>query len=50
MTDLCHLPAYALVRVAGIDAVNPALNALVEAADPEACRTAADEAFARRAR
>jgi amidase len=50
MTDLCHLPAYELVpltssravscrdvveaHLARIDAVNPALNALVEAAVP----------------
>jgi amidase len=66
MTDLCHLPAHELVRLmssgavscrdvieahlARIDAVNPALNALVESADPEACLAAADDADARAAR
>src|SRR5258708_24652615 len=53
MDDLCHLPAHELVRLmttgsvscrevmrahlARIEAVNPMLNALVEAADPERC-------------
>jgi amidase len=66
MTDLCHLPAHELVRLmssrtvscrdvveahlARIGAVNPALNALVEAADPQVCFDAADEADARAAR
>lgn len=66
MTDLCHQPAHELVRLmsdrtvscrevveahlARIDAVNAALNALVEAADPEACLNAADEADGRAAR
>src|SRR5258705_8431963 len=66
MTDLCHLPAHQLVRLMSdravscrevieahltrIDAVNPGLNALVEAADPQACLTAADEADDRAAR
>jgi len=66
MTDLCHQPAHELVRLmsdrtvscrevieahlARIDAVNSALNALVEAADPEACLNAADEADGRTAR
>src|ERR1700687_3778971 len=60
MTALCHLPPHELVRLmssgtvscrevieahlARIDAVNPALNALVESADPEACLDAADDA------
>src|SRR5690242_9023339 len=63
MNDLCFLPAHELVRLmsdravscrevveahlARIDAVNPALNALVQAADPEACLAAADEADGR---
>jgi amidase len=50
MTDLCHLPAHELVRLTSsgtvscravieahlerIDAVNPAINALVAATDP----------------
>lgn len=66
MTDLCHQPAHELVRLmsdrtvscrevieahlARIDAVNAALNALVEAADPEACLNAADDADGRAAR
>jgi len=66
MTDLCHLPAHELVRLmqrgtvscrevmaahlARIDAVNPVLNALVEAADPEHCLEKADEADNRRTR
>ena len=66
MTDLCHQPAHELVRLmsdrtvscrevieahlARIDEVNAALNALVEAADPEACLNAADEADGRTAR
>jgi amidase len=53
MTDLCHLPAHELVRLmtgrvvssrevmeahlARIDEVNPVINALIEAADPEKC-------------
>jgi amidase len=64
--DLCHLPAHELVRLmttgsmscrevmqaqlVRIRAVNPMLNALVEAADPEQClRLAAhaDECAAR---
>ena len=65
MTDLCHLPAFELVRLmssravscrevieahlARIDAVNPALNALVEATDPETCIKAADDADGRAA-
>lgn len=66
MTDLCQLPAHQLVRLmagrtiscrevveahlARIDAVNPALNALVQATDPEQCLAAADEADDRLAR
>lgn len=66
MTDLCQLPAHHLValmtggtvscrevvqaHLARIDEVNPALNALVQAADPQQCLTAADEADARVAR
>src|SRR3954471_23142834 len=66
MTDLCHLPAFELVRLmssgavscrevieahlARINDVNPALNALVEAADPETLLTAADDADRRAAR
>ena len=58
--ELCHLPARELVRLmsagtvscrevieahlARIDAVNPRLNALVEAADPEQCLALADKA------
>jgi amidase len=60
MNDLCHLPAHQLVRMMSsggvscrevtrahlerIKAVNPALNALVEAADPEQCLRLADHA------
>ncbi len=59
MSDLCHLPAHELVRsmqtgsvscrevmqahLVRIEAVNPALNALVEAADPERCLQLADD-------
>ncbi|MCV7179368.1 amidase [Mycolicibacterium sphagni] len=66
MADLCHLPAHELVRLmstgevpcrevldahlARIDAVNPGLNALVAAADPEICRRAAADADERVAR
>lgn len=66
MTDLCHLPAHELVRMmagrvvscrevldahlARIDAVNPALNALVAAADPELLRRSAGAADQRAAR
>lgn len=66
MTDLCHLPAGELVRrmAAGsvscrevveahldrIEAINPQLNALVVATDPELCRRQADAADARVAR
>ncbi len=66
MTDLCHLPAHELVRLmstgavscrevmeahlARIEAVNPMLNALVEAADPEQCVRLADLADERAAR
>lgn len=66
MTDLCDLPAHAMVllmssggascrevieaHLARIDAVNPALNALVEATDPDVCLEAADEADNRVAR
>jgi amidase len=66
MTDLCHLPAHELVRLmstgevacrdvveahlARIEVVNPALNALVEAADPEQCLRQADRADERAAR
>ena len=66
MTDVCQLPAHELVRVmssgavtcrevieahlARIDAVNPKLNALVQAVDPEACLRAADDADGRAAR
>lgn len=66
MSDLCGLPAHELVslmttrrvscrEVVGahlerIDAVNPALNALVEATDPQQCLAAADEADNRVAR
>lgn len=65
MADLCHLPAHDLVRLmssgivscreviqahlARIDAVNPSLNALVEAMDPQQTLELADEADARRA-
>ena len=60
MNDLCDLPAHELVRLmssgtvscrevmdahlARIDDVNPRLNALVEAADPQQCLELADEA------
>ena len=66
MTDLCQLPAHQLValmaggtvscrevvqaHLARIDEVNPALNALVQAVDPQQCLTAADDADARVAR
>ena len=66
MTDLCQLPAHHLValmtggtvscrevvqaHLARIDEVNPALNALVQAADPQQCLTAADQADSRVAR
>ncbi|MCH9733211.1 MAG: amidase [Actinomycetia bacterium] len=66
MDDYCHLPAHELVRLmsAGalrsrdvveahltrIEAVNPTLNALVEAADPEQCLRLADDADKRVAR
>ena len=66
MTEICYLPAHELVRLmsAGtvscreviqahlerIDAVNPRLNALVQATDPERCLGLADEADNRRAR
>lgn len=66
MTELCHLPAHQLVQLmsertiscrdvvqahlARIDAVNPALNALVEAADPQDCLKAAAAADDRAAR
>lgn len=66
MRDLCELPAHELVRLMSnrsvscrdvvaahlerIAAVNPALNALVEAADPQQCLTAAEEADGRVAR
>jgi amidase len=60
VTDFCQLPAHELVRLmstgavscrevltahlARIDAVNPMLNALVEAPDPEQCLRLADHA------
>lgn len=66
MTDLCQLPAHELVRLMAsgtvscrevvqahlgrIDAVNPALNALVSATDPQQCLAAAAEADDRVAR
>ena len=66
MTDLCQLPAHQLVELmaggtvscrevvdahlARIDAVNPALNALVQAVDPQQCLAAADAADAHVAR
>ncbi len=66
MTDLCQLPAQELIRLmaggtvscrevieahlARIDAVNPALNALVAATDPQQCLAAAAEADDRVAR
>ncbi len=59
MTDLCNLPAHLLVRrmslgevtcrevveahLRRIEAVNPQLNALVAAADPEDCLASAEE-------
>ncbi len=58
--ELCHLPAHELVRLmtngsvscrevtlahlAQIERVNPALNALIEAADPDECLRLADHA------
>jgi amidase len=66
MTDLCHLPAHELVRLmtgrvvssrevmearlARIDEVNPVINALIEAADPEKCLQSAADADDRAAR
>ncbi len=66
MSDLCQLPAHELVRLmasgtiscrevveahlARIDAVNPALNALVQATEPRECLAAAAEADNRVAR
>lgn len=66
MTDLCQLPAHQLValmaagtvscrdvvhaHLARIEAVNPALNALVQATDRQQCLTAAAEADDRVAR
>jgi amidase len=66
MTDLCQLSARELIRLmsggsvscrevvqahlARIDAVNPTLNALVEATDAQQCLAAADEADQRVAR
>ena len=66
MTDLCHLPAHELVQrmaagsvscrevveahLARIEAVNPRLNALVVATDPQLCLQRADEADGRVAR
>ncbi len=66
MHDLCHLPAHELVRVmstgeasctdvmrahlARIEAVNPALNALIEAVDPAECLRLAGQADERVAR
>jgi amidase len=66
MTDLCHLPAHELVRLMSvgtvscrdvmqahldrIEVVNPRLNALIEAADPERCLASADDADNRAAR
>lgn len=66
MTDLCQLPAHQLVHLmsedtiscrevveahlARIDAVNPALNALVQATDPQDCLAAATAADDRAAR
>ena len=64
MNDLCHLPAHQLVsqmsagscrevvqaHLARIEAVNPSLNALVEAADPDQCLALADDADGRVAR
>ena len=56
MSYLCHLPAHVRLMSSGavscrevvrahlerIEAINPALNALVEAADPEECLRLAD--------
>jgi amidase len=66
MNDCCYLPAHKLVRMmsagtlscrevteahlARIDLVNPMLNALVAAADPDQCLQSADEADRRAAR
>jgi amidase len=66
VTDICYLPAHELVRLmsagtvscrevarahlARIDAVNPRLNALVEATDPQPCLRLADAADERRTR
>ena len=66
MNDLCHLPAHQLVsqmsagtvscrevvqaHLARIEAVNPSLNALIEAADPDQCLALADDADMRAAR
>lgn len=66
MTDLCHLPAHELVQrmaagsvscrevveahLARIEAVNPRLNALVVATDPQLCLQRADDADRRVAR
>jgi amidase len=66
MNELCDSPAHELVRLmssgavwcrevmeahlARIDQVNPALNALVEAADPQQCMQLADDADLRAAR
>jgi amidase len=66
VTDFCNLPAHELVRLmssgvvscrevveahlARIEAVNPMLNALVEAADPEQCLRLAAHADERAAR
>lgn len=66
MTDLCQLPAHQLIalmaagtvscrdvvhaHLARIEAVNPALNALVQATDPQQCLAAAAEADDRVAR
>lgn len=65
MNDLCHMPAHELVHsmssgavscrevmhahLRRIEAVNPALNALVEAADPEQCLKLAAQADERAA-
>jgi amidase len=66
MNDWCHLPAHQLVsqmsagtvscrevvqaHLARIEAVNPSLNALIEAADPDQCLALADDADMRAAR
>lgn len=66
MTDLCHLSGHELTRLTSsrtvscrevvtahltrIGSVNPALNALVEAADPQQCLSLADELDDRAAR